>query len=70
MGKERVRTVRRVGPLSERHGHHGPRRLVHWINPIGKRNVHSLVDKVQLRKNLEIYEKGIVTFFFPASIDH
>ena len=39
---------------SERPGHHGPRRLVHWINPAGERKVHSLVDKVYKRKNLEV----------------
>ena len=40
--------------MSERPGHHGPRRLVHWINPTGERKVHSLVDKVYKRKNLEV----------------
>ena len=27
---------------------------MHWINPAGKRKVHSLVDKVYKRKNLEV----------------
>ena len=40
--------------MSERPGHHGVRRLVHWINPAGDRKVHSLVDKVYKRKNLEV----------------
>ena len=40
--------------MSERPGRHGPRRLVDWINPAGKRKVHSLVDKVYKRKNLEV----------------
>ena len=44
----------RTSSLSERPGHHGPRRLVHWLNPAGERKVHSLVDKVYRRKNLEV----------------
>ena len=44
----------RTSSLSERPGHHGPRRLVHWLNPTGERKVHSLVDKVYKRKNLEV----------------
>ena len=40
--------------LSERPEHHGPRRLLHWINPTDERKVHSLVDKVYKRKNLEV----------------
>ena len=27
---------------------------MHWINPAGKSKVHSLVDKVYRRKNLEV----------------
>ena len=42
----------RISSLSERPGHHGPRRLSHWINPAGERKVHSLVDKV--------YKRGLV----------
>ena len=44
----------RISSLSERPGHHGPRRLVHWLNPAGERKVHSLVDKMYKRKNLEV----------------
>ena len=44
----------RTSSLSERPGRHGPRRLSHWINPAGERKVHSLVDKVYKRKNLEM----------------
>ena len=44
----------RTSSLSERPGRHGPRRLVHWLNPTGERKVHSLVDKVYKRKNLEV----------------
>jgi hypothetical protein len=40
--------------LSERPGHDRPRRLADWINPTGARKVHSLIDKVYKRKNLEI----------------
>ena len=31
-----------------------PRRLADWLNPTGERKVHSLVDKVYKRKNLEL----------------
>src|SRR2546430_16996322 len=31
-----------------------PRRLADWINPTGAKKVHSLVDKVYKRKNLEM----------------
>src|SRR5947199_9365611 len=34
--------------------HLRPRRLVDWINPTDARKVHSLVDKVYQRKNLEM----------------
>src|SRR5215469_925202 len=35
------------------------RRLVDWINPTGAKKVHSLIDKVYKRKNLEMaWEKG------------
>ena len=44
----------RISSLSERPGRHGPRRLVDWLNPAGERKVHSLVDKVYKRKNLEV----------------
>ena len=44
----------RTSSLSERPGRHGPRRLAHWLNPTGERKVHSLVDKVYKRKNLEV----------------
>jgi RNA-directed DNA polymerase len=40
--------------LSERPGHDRPRRLADWLNPTGARKVHSLIDKVYKRKNLEI----------------
>ncbi len=40
--------------MSEIPVHLRPRRLVDWINPTGARKVHSLVDKVYQRKNLEI----------------
>ena len=40
--------------MSERPEHPRPRRLAHWINPTGAKKVHSLIDKVYQRKNLEI----------------
>jgi group II intron reverse transcriptase/maturase len=40
--------------LSERPRHRRPRRLADWLNPTGERKVHSLIDKVYQRKNLEI----------------
>ena len=39
--------------MSEIPVHSRPRRLVDWINPTGARKVHSLIDKVYKRKNLE-----------------
>ena len=49
----------RISSLSERPGRHGPRRLVDWLNPAGNRKVHSLVDKVYKRKNLEAAWKRV-----------
>src|SRR3954453_11168534 len=40
--------------MSEIPVHSRPRRLVDWINPTGARKVHSLIDKVYRRKNLEM----------------
>jgi len=40
--------------FSEIPGSHRPRRLADWLNPTGARKVHSLVDKVYKRKNLEM----------------
>ena len=40
--------------MSEIPVHSRPRRLADWINPTGARKVHSLIDKVYQRKNLEI----------------
>jgi retron-type reverse transcriptase len=40
--------------MSEIPVHSRPRRLVDWINPTGAKKVHSLVDKVYKRKNLEM----------------
>jgi RNA-directed DNA polymerase len=39
--------------MSERPVHQHPRRLADWINPTGAKKVHSLIDKVYQRKNLE-----------------
>jgi RNA-directed DNA polymerase len=43
-----------ISSLSERPGSHRPRRLADWLNPTGEKKVHSLVDKVYKRKNLEM----------------
>jgi group II intron reverse transcriptase/maturase len=40
--------------MSERPVHQRSRRLADWINPTGAKKVHSLVDKVYKRKNLEV----------------
>ena len=40
--------------MSEKPVRSAPRRLVDWINPTGARKVHSLIDKVYQRKNLEM----------------
>ena len=40
--------------MSEIPVHPRPRRLVDWINPTGVQKVHSLIDKVYKRKNLEM----------------
>jgi hypothetical protein len=40
--------------MSERPGRDRPRRLADWLNPTGEKKVHSLVDKVYKRKNLEL----------------
>jgi len=44
----------RISSLSERPERHRPRRLADWLNPTGERKVHSLVDKIYKRKNLEV----------------
>jgi retron-type reverse transcriptase len=40
--------------LSEKPERQRPRRLAAWLNPTGERKVHSLVDKIYKRKNLEV----------------
>ncbi len=40
--------------MSEKPEHQRPRRLADWLNPTGERKVHSLIDKVYKRKNLEM----------------
>lgn len=40
--------------MSETPIHPRPRRLVDWINPAGAKKVHSVIDKVYKRKNLEM----------------
>ena len=40
--------------MSEIPVHSRPRRLAEWLNPTGARKVHSLIDKVYQRKNLQM----------------
>lgn len=40
--------------MSEIPVHLRPRRLADWLNPTEARKVHSLIDKVYKRKNLEM----------------
>ena len=40
--------------MSEKPVHRRPRRLADWINPTGVKKVHSLIDKVYKRKNLQM----------------
>src|SRR6202022_4863434 len=45
--------------MSEKPVHSRLRRLVDWINLTGAKKVHSLIDKVYKRKNLEMaWERG------------
>jgi group II intron reverse transcriptase/maturase len=44
----------RNSSLSEKPVRHYARRLADWINPAGSKKVHSLVDKVYKKKNLEL----------------
>ncbi len=44
----------RISSLSERPRSDGPRRLSEWLKPTDSKKVHSLVDKVYQRKNLEL----------------
>ena len=44
----------RTSSLCERPERHRLRRLADWLNPTGERKVHSLVDKIYQRKNLQV----------------
>jgi hypothetical protein len=44
----------RDSSFSEKPVRSRPRRLADWINPSGTRKVHSLIDTVDKRKNLEM----------------
>jgi group II intron reverse transcriptase/maturase len=44
----------RTTSLSEKPRSQRPRRLAEWLNPTGAKKVHSLVDKIYKRKNLEL----------------
>ena len=45
--------------MSEKPVRDRPRRLADWLNPAGDKKVHSLVDKVYKRKNLEVAWIGV-----------
>src|ERR1700680_4805062 len=49
-----VKARRRNSSMSEKPVHSRLRRLVDWINLTGAKKVHSLIDKVYKRKNLEM----------------
>ncbi len=49
----------RTSSFSERPRSDRPRRLSDWLNPTGERKVHSLVDKIYKRKNLELAWKRV-----------
>src|SRR6202050_645138 len=49
-----VKARRRNSSMSEKPVHSRLRRLVDWINLRGAKKVHSLIDKVYKRKNLEM----------------
>lgn len=51
---KRVRAMARTSSLSEKPRSGRPRRLAGSLNPADERKVHSLVDKVYKRKNLEL----------------
>jgi len=49
-----VKARMRNSSMSEKPVRSRLRRLVDWINPRGAKKVHSLIDKVYKRKNLEM----------------
>jgi len=49
-----VRLVSRKSSIREKPIGQRPRRLAEWLNPTGAKKVHSLVDKVYKKKNLEM----------------
>src|SRR6266478_3308129 len=51
--RKREKARRRNSSMSEKPVHSRLRRLVDWINLTGAKKVHSLIDKVYKRKNLE-----------------
>lgn len=55
--------------MSERPVHQRPRKLADWINPAGVRKVHSLVDKVCERKNLEIAWERLKAYRGSGGVD-
>lgn len=59
----------RISSLCERPRSQRPRRLTDWLNPTGERKVHSLVDKVYQRKNLELAWRKVKRNAGAAGVD-
>jgi group II intron reverse transcriptase/maturase len=55
--------------MSEIPVHPRPRRLADWINPTGAGKVHSLVDKVYQRKNLEMAWEKVKAYQGSGGVD-
>ena len=54
MRKQVSKAYSEESSMSEIPGRYKPRRLADWLNLTGARKVHSLVDKVYKKKNLEL----------------
>ena len=52
--KQESRNYQVESSISEKPRSHKPRRLAEWLNPTGANKIHSLVDKIYKRKNLEL----------------
>ena len=61
--------VARISSISEKPGSHYPRKLSDWLNPTNSVKVHSLVDKVYKRKNLELAWQRVKQNHGAAGID-
>jgi len=59
----------RISSMSEKPRSYKPRRLADWLNPARTRKVHSLVDKIYKKKNLEMAWKKVKQNHGAAGID-